>query len=105
MVDFNRRLDYDKEDLNIQAIPKGSERYIFIYDDASRAEALRCFVRFASNSDLSFTCYDATVLSQEMRQIYEDTQKGVWDDWILEHSDEYLEGLLVKLFEGGLRDY
>ena len=46
---------------------KGSERYVFVYDDANRAETLRVFGRFAENSELSFTWYDAALLSQRIR--------------------------------------
>lgn len=56
------------QDINVLALVKGSERYVFLYDDASRAEALRVLGRFASNPDLSFTWYDAAVLSQKIRQ-------------------------------------
>jgi hypothetical protein len=56
------------QDINVLALVKGQERYIFLYDDASRAETLRTLGRYASNSDLSFTWYDAAVLSQKVRQ-------------------------------------
>ncbi|MGQ9576079.1 MAG: hypothetical protein ACUVUC_12250 [Thermoguttaceae bacterium] len=56
------------QDINVLALVKGSERYVFLYDDASRAEALRVLGRFASNPELSFTWYDAAVLSQKIRQ-------------------------------------
>ncbi len=46
---------------------KGRERYIFLYEDSQRAEALRTLGRFASNPELSFTWYDAAVLSQKVR--------------------------------------
>jgi hypothetical protein len=56
------------DDINVLALVKGSERYVFLFDDTQRAEALRTLGRFASNSDLSFTWYDAAVLSQKVRQ-------------------------------------
>lgn len=56
------------QDINVLALVKGSERYVFLYDDASRAETLRVLGRFASNPELSFTWYDAAVLSQKVRQ-------------------------------------
>ncbi len=55
-------------DINVLALVKGSERYVFLYDDASRAETLRVLGRFASNPELSFSWYDAAVLSQKIRQ-------------------------------------
>jgi len=56
------------QDINVLALVKGTERYVFLYDDANRAETLRMLGRFASNPDLSFTWYDAAVLSQKIRQ-------------------------------------
>lgn len=55
-------------DINVLALVKGEERYVFLYDDASRAETLRVLGRFASNPDLTFSWYDAAVLSQKVRQ-------------------------------------
>ena len=55
-------------DINVLALVKGAERSVFLSDNASRAETLRTLGRFASNPDLSFTWYDAAVLSQKIRQ-------------------------------------
>ncbi len=52
-------------------VKKGPERYIFLYDDESRTECLRVLGRFASNPNLSFTWYDAAVLSQKIREMAE----------------------------------
>jgi hypothetical protein len=56
------------QDINVLALVKGDERYIFLFDDDSRSETLRTLGRFASNPQLSFTWYDAAVLSQKVRQ-------------------------------------
>ena len=56
------------QDINVLALVKGAERYVFLYDDSSRAETLRILGRYASNPELSFTWYDAAVLSQKIRQ-------------------------------------
>lgn len=56
------------QEINVLALVKGEERYVFLYDDAHRAAALRTLGRFASNPDLSFSWYDAAVLSQKIRQ-------------------------------------
>jgi hypothetical protein len=55
------------DDINVLALVKGRERYIFLFEDSQRAEALRVLGRFASNPELSFTWYDAAVLSQKVR--------------------------------------
>lgn len=57
-------------DVHILALTKGREgreRYIFMFDDAHRADILRTLGRFAGSTDLSFTWYDAAVLSQKVR--------------------------------------
>jgi len=56
------------QDINVLALVKGEERYVFLFDDGSRAAALRVLGRYASNPELSFTWYDAAVLSQKIRQ-------------------------------------
>lgn len=58
----------NEDDINVLALVKGKERYIFLFDDSQRADALRTLGRFASNTDLSFSWYDAAVLSQKVRQ-------------------------------------
>ena len=55
-------------DINVLALVKGAERYIFLYNDENRSEVLRTLGRYASNPDLSFSWYDAAVLSQKVRQ-------------------------------------
>jgi len=58
----------DSRDINVIALVKGSERYVFLFDDDSRAEALRTLGRHAANPDLSFSWYDAAVLGQKVRR-------------------------------------
>ena len=55
------------EDINVLALVKGDERYIFLFDDNNRAETLRTLGRYASDPELSFSWYDAAVLSQKIR--------------------------------------
>ena len=56
------------EDINVLAMVKGDERYVFLFDDDSRAETLRLLGRYASNPELSFSWQDAAILSQRIRQ-------------------------------------
>jgi hypothetical protein len=56
------------QDINVLALVKGEERYVFLYNEANKAETLRVLGRYASNPELSFTWYDAAVLSQKIRQ-------------------------------------
>jgi hypothetical protein len=54
-------------EINVLAMVKGEERYIFLYDDANRTETLRMLGRYAADPQLSFTWYDAAVLSKKIR--------------------------------------
>jgi hypothetical protein len=63
------------KDINVLALVKGEERYIFLFDDNHRSEALRTLGRFASNPELSFSWYDAAVLSQKIRQVAEEVER------------------------------
>jgi len=56
------------QDVNVLALVKGKERYVFLYNEENRAETQRLLARFATNPELSFTWYDAAVLSQKIRQ-------------------------------------
>lgn len=53
--------------INMVALCKGEERYVFLFDDAHRAEILRMLGKWAANIDLSFSWYDAATLSQRVR--------------------------------------
>ena len=75
------------QEINVLALVKREERYVFLFDDNNRAECLRTLGEYASNPDLSFSWYDAAVLSQKIRQISEQSD--------LENSCEY--SLLLPL--------
>lgn len=57
----------DKE-VNVLALVKGEERFLFLFDDENRTETLRTLGRFAADPDLDFTWYDAAVLSRKIRE-------------------------------------
>ncbi len=63
-----RSLNVTQQDINVLALVKGPERYVFLFDDDNRAETLRVLGRYASDPDLTFSWYDAAVLSQKIRQ-------------------------------------
>ncbi len=58
----------EESDINVLALVKGEERYIFLYSDANRSQTLRLLGRYASDPELSFSWYDAAVLSQKIRR-------------------------------------
>jgi len=55
------------QDINVVALVKGEERYLFLFNDSQRSETLRTLGRYASDARLSFSWYDAAVLSQKVR--------------------------------------
>jgi hypothetical protein len=55
-------------ELNVLALVKGAERYVFVYDDASQAALLEVFRSQAADPALSLTWFDATVLAQKARE-------------------------------------
>ncbi len=70
----NRIDDGSERNVLLLAKPNG-EKYVFIYDDEHKSDAMRTLGRFASNPDLGFTWYDAAVLSQRIRQTAEENGK------------------------------
>ena len=59
--------------MNVLALVKNSERYVFLYDDDSTESVLQKLGQFAADEDLSFSWYDAAVLSQKVRRLKEET--------------------------------
>ena len=53
------------DEMNMLALVKGEEKYIFLFDEKNRSETLRQLGKYASDPELSFTWYDAAVLSQK----------------------------------------
>ncbi|MCA9079035.1 MAG: hypothetical protein KDA58_00690 [Planctomycetaceae bacterium] len=57
--------------LNVLALVKDGERYVFTYDDNSVPELLQTLGRYAADPELNFSWYDAAVLSQRVRKLKE----------------------------------
>ena len=55
--------------MNYMALAKGDERYVFVFRDDQFEEVLHALGRHASNPELSFSWYDAAVLSQRLRAL------------------------------------
>jgi len=55
--------------VNVIALVKNSERYVFLYDEDDDATLMETLGRFAADPELSFTWYDAAVLSQRVRRM------------------------------------
>ena len=56
------------QEVNVLALVKGKERYVFLYNGQHRREILDSFGRFASDPELSFNWHDAAVLTQKVRR-------------------------------------
>lgn len=54
------------KDINVIALIKNKERYIFLYDNKSTIEIMKTLHRFALNPELSFTRYDAKILASKI---------------------------------------
>lgn len=56
---------------NIIALVKDNtgERFIFLYDDQSSDRLLQTFGRYAADTELNFSWYDAAMLSQKVREV------------------------------------
>jgi hypothetical protein len=57
-----------RRELNVLALIKGSERYVFVYDDDSRADLIDMFRQWAADPHLTFNWFDAAVLTEKARQ-------------------------------------
>lgn len=68
--------------INVLALVKEQERYIFLFDDESRPKLLQKIGEFAGNPDLSLGWNDAAVLSQKVRCLMltkEDPRDAAYD--------------------------
>lgn len=54
-------------DINVVALVKGEERYVYVYTDKNKEAILRVLGEHAKNPDLSFTWHDALILSLRIR--------------------------------------
>jgi hypothetical protein len=57
-----------RREFNVLALIKGNERYIFVYDDESRQPLIDAFRDQAADPNLTFTWFDAAVLTDKARE-------------------------------------
>jgi hypothetical protein len=55
-------------ELNVLALFKGQERYIFVFDDSSRDTLIDAFRDQAADPQLSLNWFDAAILTQKARE-------------------------------------
>lgn len=66
--------DFNKRSVNVLALLKDGERFVFLYDDQSLPQLLQTLGRYAANPELNFSWYDAAVLSQKVRRLQQADQ-------------------------------
>ena len=76
-------------EINVLALVKGEDRYLFLFDDVRRDETLRQLARFAANPELDFSWYDAAMLSRKIRDACPAPHDDVAEelDWL--SADEF----------------
>ena len=57
-----------EKEINVLALVKGEEKFVFLFDDSNRDQTLRQLARFAANPELDFSWYDAAMLSRKIRE-------------------------------------
>ena len=55
-------------EFNVIALIKGDERYVYVYDDESRAALVEAFQEQAGCTELSLNWFDAAVLTQKAQE-------------------------------------
>ncbi len=61
-----------RKDTNVLAIVKGKERYVFLFDDNSRAKLLEVLSRYAVDPELSLSWKDVAVLWNRAKGVKRD---------------------------------
>lgn len=54
----------------------GEDRYVVIFPDEKKAQALQTLGRWASNPELNFTWYNAAIMSQKVRELVDGCDAG-----------------------------
>jgi hypothetical protein len=56
-----------RRELNVLALIKGNERYVYVFDDDSRDQLIDALRDQAANPELSLSWFDAAVLTEKAR--------------------------------------
>ena len=57
-----------RREVNVLALIKGDEHFIYVYDDASRQPLIEAFRDQAADPRLNFNWFDAAVLTDKARE-------------------------------------
>jgi hypothetical protein len=55
-------------EVNVLALVKGQERYVYVYDESSEKELINALRNHAADPGLSLSWFDATVLTTKARE-------------------------------------
>lgn len=69
-----------RPELNVLALFKGTERFIFVYDDDSRAELVDDLRHKAADPAVALNWFDAAVLTERIRNPAEEPDPVVADE-------------------------
>ena len=67
--------------VNVLALVRDGQRYVFLYDDSSVETVLAKLAEFAGDSELDFTWYDAAMMSQRVRHLQAEEQEAETEDF------------------------
>ena len=67
--------------VNVLALVRDGQRYVFLYDDNSVETVLEKLSEFAADPELDFTWYDAATLSQRVRELQEEVEEVGTEDF------------------------
>ncbi len=88
-------------EINVVALVRGEEQYIFMFDEANRTETLRILGRYAADPELSFTWYDAAVISQKVREMLpaKSTQSAPTSNLTAHQNKQFQVGTSAKIIK------
>ena len=69
-----------RPELNVLALFKGTERFIFVYDDDSRDELIDDLRHKAADPAVAINWFDAAVLTERVRNPADEPDAAVADD-------------------------
>ncbi|MEM6687883.1 MAG: hypothetical protein AAF664_00560 [Planctomycetota bacterium] len=90
--------EFDRE-VNVLALVKGDQRYVFLFDDENREETLRQLAKFAANPELDFDWHDAAMLSQKIRDAVPMESDATTGDEIEFMAGEEFDSLSIEDFQ------
>lgn len=67
-----------RREYNVLALVKGSERYVYLYDDESCDQLINAFRDQAADPGLSLNWFDAAVLTEKAREQTRNAAAAAW---------------------------